>query len=322
MVEAAFKVILGLFSANLNLDREDCAEVGSYLCRRVSHIKDFVKGIFFEKKGIPEVVDIGTLRRRLLKIKVLDKPTSVTVEGTFFPGLLLSSGWWERRGKETTIELPWKDNLQSWLFHGFEQWGPSWDISLSADSPGALLLAQIGSGDEVNSLPVIIPGEKARLVRQNLLEGQAVFEARVTGRLYHRSHLPGAVADNLDKWGKAFDYCILLDEEEKQHTVARQLDKTQTYSGYLWQCWGPGEWMQSGVMPRLDEVFFIWEHTDFTKPDAIAYNLDSLQHKADYLRTKYRDLVLLQKSASLVPGNPLCPTELFYSFIVGDLVHQ
>ena len=67
--------------------------------------------------------------------------------------------------------------------------------------------------------------------------------------------------------------------------------------------------------PRLDEVYLIWEHTDFTKPDAVAYNLDGLQHKADYLRRRHGNLILLQKSMPLVPGEPHCPTDQFYKLV-------
>lgn len=51
-----------------------------------------------------------------------------------------------------------------------------------------------------------------------------------------------------------------LNEDDEQHTISRRLDKTATFSAYLWQCWGPKQWLKDKKMPRLDEV-----HTDFTK---------------------------------------------------------
>ncbi len=319
MVEVALHPIPGLLDIRIN--QQDISEVTAYLAGRISYVKDFAKGLFLHKKlTFQGTEDIYDLRKKLIEKKVSKKPGFLAVEGTFFPCLLLYSGWWERQGKVKVPELVWQDNLQEWLFHGFEQWGPSWDISLSAkEAISPYIFAQLGAGDEVNSIPVIIPGEKAKAVRQNILGGQMVFEAEVKGLLYHRSHLPKPLFTSLGQWGKAFDYCILLNEDDEQHTISRRLDKTATFSAYLWQCWGPKQWLKDKKMPRLDEVYFVWEHTDFTKQDAIAYNLDSLQRKADYIQSKHGDLALLQKSTSIVPGEPLCPTELFYNFLLGGL---
>jgi hypothetical protein len=251
-------------------------------------------------------------------MKILDEPKLLTVQGTFFPCILLISGWWERQNSMKEPKLTWQNGLQEWLYRGFEEWAPSWDISLSVKGErDSYLFAQIGSIDEANSLPIIIPNEKAKIVRENLLSEELVFEAEITGLLCHRRYLPKPHLTRIGQWGKLFDYCILLNEEDKRYTISRRLDKKTMYSGYLWQCWGPKEWLKGMKTPRLDQVYFIWEHTDFAKPDALEYNLDSLQHKALYLQSKIGDLVLLQKSSSLVPGDPLCLTELFYYFVLG-----
>jgi len=84
----------------------------------------------------------------------------------------------------------------------------------------------------------------------------------------------------------------------------------------LWQCWGPKEWFVGMKTPRLNEVYFLWEHTDLTKPEALEYNLDSLNHKAEYLLKRNPDLILLQKSSSVVPGKPACPSGLFYHYML------
>jgi len=78
----------------------------------------------------------------------------------------------------------------------------------------------------------------------------------------------------------------------------------------------PKAWYVEGNVPSINEVFFIWEHTDFSKPDAVAYNTDSLEKKAAYFKERYGELVLLQKSSDLVPGEePLFCTSEFYNKI-------
>lgn len=71
--------------------------------------------------------------------------------------------------------------------------------------------------------------------------------------------------------------------------------------------------------PELKNTFFVWEHTDFTKPDAVAYNLDSLARKTGYIESKFGKLALLQKSSHLVSGEPYYSVESFYGFVLGDL---
>ena len=38
--------------------------------------------------------------------------------------------------------------------------------------------------------------------------------------------------------------------------------------------------------PRMDEVYFVWEHTNFARSDAVDYNLDSLRHKTEFLNER------------------------------------
>ncbi len=297
---------------------KEVLDASGYLFTRVSYFMDFVRGFFRrEKLTLEAIEEVGVCRKRLLKTKVLRKPMLITLHGTFAPCALLSAGWWERSARTKKPEVVWRDPVQEWLFHGFEQWGPSWDISLSTGSQtSAYLFAQLGDGDEVNSLPVIIAEEKAKTIRESLLDEWMVFEADITGLLCHRTHLSEAHLTKLSQWGRAFDYCMLLSEDDKLQGVSRCLEKTQIYSGYLWQCLAPKKWLETGRLPHLNELYFIWEHTNFANPDAIKYNLDSLEHKSAYLRSMYGDLILLQKSSGVVPGDPRLPTEEFYKFIL------
>lgn len=302
----------------VKLESEETLGILGYLARRLAYIKDFVMRPFrHEKLTLTAPVEIGTLRAKLTSSKILSEPQLVTVEGAFVASLLLTSGWWERREKAKARQLSWREPLQEWLYRGFEEWGPSWNISMSPDRrANDYLFGQLGVIDEVNSLPVIVQGEKATNIRENILGDLIVFEAEVTGLLCHRSHLSTLELKGLGHWGKTFDYCIIVLEGDKQHIVSRRLEKAQApYSGYLWQCLAPVSWLTEKKPPRLDEVYLIWEHTDFTKPDAIAFNLDGLQHKADYLRGRHGNLILLQKSMPLVPGEPHCPTDQFYKLV-------
>jgi hypothetical protein len=271
------------------------------------------------RQGLENVGNVHDFRRKLLRQKPLDKPLLITVEGSYFPATLLSSGWWEREHEAKIPDFRWQDGLQEWLYRGFEEWAPSWDFNL-AEEKSLLHFGQIGAGDEAESLPVIIQGEKSTIVRENLAVGKKnVFQATVTGLLNHRSALPADVLTSVNRYGKAFEYCILVSEVDKKHGISLGLDKrTSPYSGYLWQCWGPKEWLVGMKTPSLNEVYFLWEHTDFTKPDAVEYNLDSLNHKSEFLLKKHPNLALLQKSSSIVPGDPACPAKLFYEYILGS----
>jgi hypothetical protein len=83
------------------------------------------------------------------------------------------------------------------------------------------------------------------------------------------------------------------------------------YSGYIWQCWAPKEWVPSNANDtQLPGAYFLWEHANLAQPDVIKYGVDSLQRKVDYLTKRVRaqlglsgELVLLQH---LMPETRLC----------------
>lgn len=264
------------------------------------------------------VEEISALRKKLLQIERLKEPALITVRGTLYPCALLSSGWWERRSDAISAELDWKDRLQKWLFVGFDLWGPSWDFSWGLDAGGdwghSHFIAQLGEGDEANSLPVILPREKAKKLREKFKEGWGGVEVSLRGLLGHRSQFakePGP----LSLVGGLLDYCLWLNEEEKEHKITLQADRTEIYSGYLWKCVVPKKWFEANRFLCLSDVFFLWEHTNFTEKDAVSYNLDSLARKEEYVRSRQGELVLLQKSSALVPGEPLWSTEEFYGLL-------
>jgi hypothetical protein len=65
------------------------------------------------------------------------------------------------------------------------------------------------------------------------------------------------------------------------------------------------------------DVYFIWEHTNFASPAAVAYNLDGLRSKEEYLERRCGELVLVQKSSTIVPGDPRWNPEDIYGLLLG-----
>lgn len=266
---------------------------------------------------------IEDLRTKLLLAPVeLKKPFKITVDGVLFPCALLSSGWWERRKESKTRQLPWRDGLQEWLFHGFDLWGPSWDFTWDFDTadggPRPYSIAQIGDGDEANSLPVLLPAAKAKKLKEVLGGRWGGLHAKITGVLGHRKQFaqyvdPGALA----LFGGLLDYCLWLDDDDKSHTVTVARDKRpEVYSGYIWKCVAPKEFLLADT-PVLSDVYFLWEHANWTSRDAISYSLEALENKQEQIRRRYGDLVLVQKSSSLVAGTPLLSKDAVYGMLLG-----
>lgn len=293
-----------------------------------------------ENSDLNSIKEIEPLRNYLSEMeKPLGAPAPVFVKGTLCPAQLLYNGWWERKSEVKKQEsIKWKGgDVQEWLFKGFEMWGPSWDVTRpTKETPNPYMIAQVGVGDEVDSLPVIIPPQMAADVRGDFLIGKGgkrlwAYEAGVSGVLVHRSHLylPSLFSDRKlsqedvtalqlwdQQWGDGFEYCILLSNAVKSDSVApHQKKEIELYSGYIWKCVVPKEWFHEEEIPSIDKLFFLWEHTDFTKPDAVAYNMDSLEKKVEYIEKKYGNLVLLQKSSDLVSGDTAFTTDVFYNSI-------
>ena len=257
------------------------------------------------------VLDVGDLRDQLADRGPEPEPELVTVRGTLFPCILLFPAYWQRSTARGATWIAWRDELQQWLFHGFEQWGPSWEVN--HPSAPDTLLGQLGTGDELESILLVLDGEIARAARAGLGDRMAV-DAEVTGILTHRAQLGDEIAAQRERWGTEFDSAIVASDRHQGHGI-RIVGRPETYSAYLWQCWAPAPWIRDPDDPRVDESFFVWEHTDVTNPAAVDYNLDSLARKTEYLREHYGELVLVQKSSRLVPGEPRFPTERFNALL-------
>lgn len=68
----------------------------------------------------------------------------------------------------------------------------------------------------------------------------------------------------------------------------------------------PEEWLKGEEILGLNEVYFVWEHTNFVAKEAVAYNLEGLEHKERFIAKLHpgSKLILLQKSHEIVPGKP------------------
>jgi hypothetical protein len=282
-------------------------------CMEVSALKDMLLS------GPPECV--GQIRRQ---------PKLVQVHGLLYPCALLVSGWWESQ-LEKIEGTQWHNGIQEWLFRGFHAWGPSWDFTWDfeqAENAPAVpakpyAIAQLGDGDEANSIPVIIPADKARKLRGKFQErGREMhmavggFLSTVTGILCHRSSCPEAA--RLGLVGGILDYCIWLQPAEAGHKISLDRNKPDIYSGYLWKCLAPKAWVDQDKPLGLNQVYFVWEHTNFADENSIHYNLDSLAHKEAYIGKQHdnAELVLLQKSSMLIPGEPKWNKQEFYDFFL------
>ena len=267
---------------------------------------------------------ISELRVKLLQQgDELDAPLQLAVTGTLFPCALLSSGWWERHSKANVKQLKWRDGVQEWLFTGFDLWGPSWDFTWDVenwdkDGGRRYFIAQLGDGDEANSLPVLIPSEKAARLREYFKDQKwGGMEAEVSGLLGNRRHFAADIDPQaLELFGGLLDYCLYLDADNKRHCVEPLVQETGVYSGYLWKCLAPKAWVKDR-RPCVNDVYFVWEHTNFVNRDAVAYALEALELKERYLARQHGELVLVQKSSAMVPGKEAWPNEEIYSLLLG-----
>ena len=275
-----------------------------------------------------KLISVENLRAGLLEKPPeinLAKPISVHSCGNLYPCALLRSGWWEDPEKNNIPEPAWINGVQSWLFHGFHDWGPSWDFSWDFEG-GRLIdrpyvLAQLGEGDEANSIPVVIPTEKALKLAEYFRDsgnrlgiGVGGIPVEINGVLCSRNHCPEAA--RLGIVGGILDYCIWLKEGEVKHNIVPRKGKIDSYSGYLWKCLAPAHLLDTGRPIELNQVYFVWEHTNFANQDAVKYNLDGLARKEQYISDELKagKLVMLQKSSSLVPGKTRWSNDEFYDF--------
>jgi hypothetical protein len=304
---------------NLVLD-----DAKSYWERKLEAIKDFlVDPLNPNEDKSRKQINVRELKERLKNSEEyggFKEPQLIKVRGTLFPAALLTAGWWERVKEKDNVTNFWRNDLQKWLFEGFDLWAPSWDVSWELDKvrqdEKPYYIAQLTDGDEADSIPVIIPPKLANVWRDKFRNGWGGCEVEITGILGHRSQVRNQLPQGTVLWEQAEDYCIWLKDDDNQYKIEHLNYKTELYSGYLWQCWIPRKWWEESDSIGLKDVYIVWEHTNFAAKDAYNYNLSFLRDKVSYIEKTDGELILLQKSHGLlVPGDPLWPIEDFYKIL-------
>jgi hypothetical protein len=298
-----------------------------YLVQRATQYRDFGH----EPLINPDLTISGNERVDRLRFKLMNgaevkRPMRITVRGTLFPCALLTSGWWERHLGENQVWDGWRTKIQHWLFNGFDLWAPSWDFTWAIEASGSeqaptRFVAQLGSGDEADSLPVFFSPELAARLAGHFKFGWGGIEANVTGLLGHRKHFKKHYKE-ADCFGGLLDFCLWVDGGARGHAVELvRGGNTTLYSGYVWKCVAPLDTWEHHRPLHLSDVYFVWDHTNFASKDAVAYSLDALEHKERYVEQTVGDrLVLLQKSSSLVPGDcKFSPMEAYDIIIRGGM---
>jgi len=292
-----------------------------------SHMHDFITSTFEINKAIVDTTGsrgFESLREMINNCKkqnIVPEPMLVSVnDGMFLPATLLSDGLWSKQ-YQSLLHLSEKSPapLQQWLFEGFFNWAPSFEFNPPISSffvketknSYPYLIGQYGQNDEAFSLPVLISSNRKNnieIIAETLTKKYA-FPATIRGVLTHKSHLPEQEKTILNDNN---DYCLKVSTDD--HIVKPELSRDgEIYGSYLWVCLG-----DIALPATLDNSFFIWEHTNLANQDSIAFSLDSLEHKIEYIRKQNKDknLVLLHKSMSLVNGNPEYEPEKFYDFLL------
>lgn len=283
----------------------------------------------------------GELRSWLLHggLDRFKKPVNVTIYGVLQPYVLMHNGWWESEIKDNKSQVR---GLREWLLFGLQEWAPSWGYAwdISERDSGLQRMFHLGQiaddmCDEAESIPVYLPVEKAVKLSAEFQENPGGLRVELTGIVAHRSHFcpkskksgqtdpcnkcdqqPECLADK--RFGGTLDFCLVVDAGEPSHGVMVN-GPAEFYSGYLWKCLVPkstGDVSQA----RLKDSFFVWEHTNFADPDALAFNLDSLDRKQVYLENRYGPMHLVQKSSALVPGVPVLSYDDFYKRLIGKRI--
>lgn len=243
----------------------------------------------------------------------------VKLSGAFFPAELMSKGWWERPSRQVPeVELQGANplgNVRDWLYHGFKEWAPSWDLATSNPPRRRFMIAQLGYslGDEADSVPVVIGPEKAQKIREALANDELLVRSvDVRGRIYRPEDLAsldkGNVLERLKSLRSRTDvmpgYIILVRDDESEAEIEIE-GSPDIYSGYLWQCWARKGDLVDAEAGRLtlDRTIFLWEHTNFANENAIKFNYHALEKKRQYIERQLGagELVLLQHAIDVGP---------------------
>lgn len=269
------------------------------------------------------VETIANVRDRLLHSGLRD-PFELSVSGTLFPSARLAAGWWQNGLTLSAAKPQWRDPLQEWLFDIFNHWGPSWDFSWQGQREIGIalenryFLAQIGYGDEVDSLPVLLPNRIARHLWERFAANYGPIEVEIRGLLGHRRHFERHVDQKaLKAFGGLMDYCLWLDADNEDHQVLIKTDQTEIFTGYIWKCMTPSTLLTERV-PRLNDVWFLWEHVNLANEASLSAGLEYLSQKERMIEERFGSFSLVHKSSALVPGEPLLGVDAVYDMFIAE----
>ncbi len=264
---------------------------------------------------------VSSVRKSLLAQRILENPVLIRdLRGYFFKATLLTQGFYRRSLHSLPVQST-NNGIQNWLFNGFDHWGPSWDISIDPKDQNSMkgepvadyVLGQIGSEDELESLPILIHRTKMEPIHNHYAsskyEGTHALHVNIKkGYVIHKDHLANLIGDlqvqpyieRLLKWGKSFDYLIVVDKAPISHKIEPiENDGTQMpplYSAYLWQCLRP----KNILFPDPSQVYYIWQHADLTRRDAYEFKLEILHKERKSLEGRFGPMRLIQQSSPFV----------------------
>ncbi|HPO12453.1 MAG TPA: hypothetical protein PLI09_03340 [Candidatus Hydrogenedentes bacterium] len=278
----------------------------------------------------PDIIPFTELIKKVKNSKSNQKESYITVKNACIaPVVLLHKGWWEENAEKSPDNLYDRNRklggLHHWLINGFVEWGPSWDLFegvISGERP--YLFGQIANGDEANSIPLIVRKESIpnRLIDE-YKSGKMSLTADITGKLMKRKELDSGIKKELSsaETGEKSpeDFFLVVDKTVQENArIDKPKDELEYfYTGYLWKCVVPESRYKDPQPLGPKDVYFVWEHTDFTKPDALKYNLDILDAKTEWIRKELVEpLVVLNKSHSIVRGESKWDTDVFYQHIL------
>ena len=152
-------------------------------------------------------------------------------------------------------------------------------------------IAQLGDGDEANSIPVLLPASKARQIPgcNSHAPGWGGMEAKATCLLGHQQSLREAFRTRLLSklfGGLARLLSLFIGEDDKDHYIEPQAgdENTRSIPAIFGSASHRRRFTAAERRACINDVYFIWEHVNLRQhSEAIAYTTrsDGAQGRAD-----------------------------------------
>ncbi len=275
------------------------------------------------------IIDFYFLREKLFYGLSIDLPCDVKVTGILFPSALLSNCFLLEKNKyisnNPNSSISWDDPLKKWLYNGLMDWSPSFNFcfdfqNFEKNKKKSFFVCQLGRKDEADSIPVIIPQNKALILIENIENTWGGVEVEIHGTLKKFNDVNNLnyfreVESNLVT--NLLDYCLWLDPENKNHKIRIKDDKTDIYSAYLWKCLVPKNKISDDKPPQIKDVYFLWEHVNLAEKSTFDFGLETLNIKEEIISRSEGELLVVQKSHHLMPGIPTWTLDDIYGIFTG-----